>query len=249
MTDIPIIFGAPMIQALLAGRKLMTRRMLYSERKYRSGRVPGHEGMTFLEGFPPPTRFDMGKAWVLTGWHKATVGDRLWCRENTVKGTNRAGELIAAAYDADLDGSRYWSACDWAEAEGRGYPQECRDISSAGGDCCVSTKARLCVTPCIHMPRKFSRLTLILTATKIEPLQQISNEDAIAEGIMGETGESGRGWSADGDSWFATPAAAFKALWISLHGRDGWESNPFVVCLSFHVVKANIDSEDAKAAA
>lgn len=249
MTDIPIIYSAAMIKALLAGRKLMTRRMLYSERKYRSGSVPGYEGMTFLEGFPPPVTLNLGKAWVLTGWHKAKPGDRLWCRENIVRGSNKAGDPIVVAYDADLEGGRYWSACDWAEAEGRGYPQACRDISSAGGDCCTSTKARLRVTPCIHMPRKFSRLTLIVTATKIEPLQDISNEDAIAEGIIGETGECGRGWSADGDSWFATPAAAFKALWISLHGREGWDSNPWIVAPSFRVIEANIDAEEAKVAA
>lgn len=41
---------------------------------------------------------------------------------------------------------------------------------------------------------------------------------------------------------------AFCALWRNLHGADAWDANPECVCLTFSVIRANLDSEDALAA-
>ena len=91
--------------------------------------------------------------------------------------------------------------------------------------------------PSIHMPRWASRLTLIVTATKIERLQKIANADAIAEGC---------GVSLDHPTPERTrepfPVEAFKTLWMKLHGADAWDDNPEVVALTFTVHKANIDA-------
>ncbi len=83
-------------------------------------------------------------------------------------------------------------------------------------------------TPAIHMPRLASRVTLIVTATKMERLQEISAEDAEAEGVR-----------CDMSSW--TFVRHFQDLWERLHGPGSWEANPEVVAISFRVVKANID--------
>ncbi len=88
------------------------------------------------------------------------------------------------------------------------------------------------LTPCIHMPRALSRLTLIVTATKIEPLQEISFDDALEEGWRSTAPASRR---RDAIEWFTD-------LWISLHGAASWANNPEVVAISFRAVKANIDS-------
>jgi hypothetical protein len=116
--------------------------------------------------------------------------------------------------------------------------------------------------PSIHMPRWASRLTLIVTGVKVEPLWSISERDCEAEGVVYET--------ADPPFWYVPlilphditavgieeradlmPHAvqSFRKLWIHLHGREGWDSNPEVVAISFRVIKANIDAAEARAAA
>jgi hypothetical protein len=94
----------------------------------------------------------------------------------------------------------------------------------------------------IHMPRWASRLTLTVTATKIERLQQISEADARAEGFqvrpqISKDPEVHRDAARD---WF-------EDLWISLHGLESWRLNPEVVCLSFEVHKVNIDKMEKAA--
>ena len=66
----------------------------------------------------------------------------------------------------------------------------------------------------IHMPRVASRLTLAVTATRIERLQAITAADALAEGV-------------DRDG--------FAQLWNFLHGPGAWDANPWVVALTFTV--------------
>lgn len=91
--------------------------------------------------------------------------------------------------------------------------------------------------PSIHMPRWASRLTLIVTATKIERLIRISNADAIAEGC---------GVNFDHPIPELTlepfPAERFRDLWKKLHGTEAWDANPEVVALTFTVHKSNIDA-------
>lgn len=199
MTDIPIIFSAPMVRAWLAGNKTMTRRLLYSERKAKGGIIPA--SATMLEGHPqPPVDFSkpMGAYWTLSGWQKVKPGDRLWVRENFYTEGGHDGNGFG--YAADIDP---------AHAPPR-------------------------LTPCIHMPRRLSRLTLIVGAVKIERLQKISNADAFAEGI--ERREP-------------FPVESFKMLWDSLHGSGAWDANPEVIAITASkVIKANIDAAEARAA-
>src|SRR5437016_2152973 len=97
------------------------------------------------------------------------------------------------------------------------------------------------------MPRWASRLTLIVTATKIERLQDISMDDAAAEGLWYcEKGDAAGFWFSDksmeggviGDG----AVECFQFLWESLHGEDSWDAKPEVVALTFEVHKTNIDS-------
>ena len=89
----------------------------------------------------------------------------------------------------------------------------------------------------LHLARKDSRLTLTVTATKIEPVQAISEADAEAEGI-------GEPYLGDGDPPFTEQAIMvsrvkqFRNLWMDLHGKESWANNPEVVALSFTVEKA-----------
>lgn len=78
-------------------------------------------------------------------------------------------------------------------------------------------------TPSIHMPRWASRITLEITAVRVERLQDISEQDAMAEGINGEQLHSAQGYA----------PKAFMKLWESINGPGSWAANPWVWCISF----------------
>lgn len=78
MTERPVIFSEPMVLALLAGTKTMTRRLLYSRRTQRNGLVP--PSACQLPGCSPPVGLP-GEYYTLSGWEKVIAGDVLWVRE------------------------------------------------------------------------------------------------------------------------------------------------------------------------
>ena len=95
--------------------------------------------------------------------------------------------------------------------------------------------------PSIFMPRAASRITLKLKAVRIERLQDISEEDAIAEGIrewwndQGETPGSTfyLGYATAPGVGHLTAKAAFRELWESINGHGSWDLNPWVWVLAF----------------
>lgn len=195
MTDRPILFSAPMVRALLDGRKTQTRRVLRNPEYYGcpTGDCPHqtqaecNAAMASLDA--EATRF--------------AVGDRLWVRE-------------AFAADGKPDDAVVWYRAHHEEAQARG-PR-------------VDVPWR----PSIHMPRWASRLTLTVTDVRVERLQDISEADAIAEG-MDETAVQ----------HFGCPIKAYAALWNSLARTEeaAWSANPWVVAVPFSVAKHNIDAE------
>jgi len=99
--------------------------------------------------------------------------------------------------------------------------------------------------PSIHMPRWASRLTLEITDVRIERLNDISEKDAVAEGI--EPFENGwinyiheqRGYA--GTGYETNPIDSYASLWESINGSGSWDKNPWVWVISFKVHKQNID--------
>lgn len=96
------------------------------------------------------------------------------------------------------------------------------------------------------MPRWASRLTLIVTATRIERLWAITEAGAEAEGAPGEefsllsNGILDRDWP----NWrIMQPSyqAGYANLWAKINGLASWQANPWVVVVQFQVKRANID--------
>lgn len=234
MKERGILFSAPMVLAVLDGSKTKTRRLLKPQP------VATLPNTRLLDHWPDGTPLDIhhpkGKRWKntfvadkeagifeeLLAKHcpYGVVGDRLWVRETwrpiTLNGKRDGSgdQCFIARYAADGKESRWFEDTevgDW-------YPPK----AAARGN-----------VPGIHMPRWASRLTLEITNVRVERLQDISEEDAKAEGV---TTESQHG-TLNGEPATLQPMThrqAFVWLWDSINGkRVPWSSNPWVWVVSF----------------
>ena len=88
--------------------------------------------------------------------------------------------------------------------------------------------------PSIHMPRWASRITLEITDVRVERLQDISRNDARAEGVAHQMVSSAALELDDlpEDSW----VGGFRWLWQSINGPDSWDANPWVWVIEFRRV-------------
>jgi hypothetical protein len=84
--------------------------------------------------------------------------------------------------------------------------------------------------PSIHMPRWASRLTLEVTGVRVERLQDISEEDALAEGMERHLWEE----TMHGDTHLQV--LDYRALWESINGPGSWDANPWVWAVSFKLL-------------
>lgn len=224
MTDRPILFSGSMVRALLEGRKTQTRRVLKPQPPVGAR----YSGVHFASDEAPTWFFNspVGPRKVRQAFED---GDRLWVRE-AWRTSSWDDVFSPAGLQPDSTSWRY-------EADGVTSHD---DIASYG---------RLRVS--MHMPRWASRLTLIVTDVRVQRLQEISEADAVAEGI--EPDDDGLSvWRCYApepklqDYWLS-PTESYRTLWNSLnaHRGYGWEANPWVAAVTFDVVKANIDQLEA----
>jgi hypothetical protein len=102
----------------------------------------------------------------------------------------------------------------------------------------------------MHMPRWASRLTLTVTDVRVQRLPDISEEDAVAEGIVPVQHREGGAvrYSGVGAKFGLaqhTAKAAYAHLWDSINGEDAWSENPWVAAYTFAVQMGNIDQLEA----
>lgn len=87
----------------------------------------------------------------------------------------------------------------------------------------------------IHMPREASRITLQITDVRVERLNDISEADALAEGLQWIV--PGK-WAVDhllpiiGDD----PRQVYRELWEHINGPGSWDANPWVWAITFERV-------------
>lgn len=198
MKERGIIFNAEMVRAILDGRKTQTRRVMNNQPCTLSGETISVQ------------RDDFNFRWVgdlhndTSGWFPCPlgkIGDRLWVRETWRK------------FDSSDE-------CGCSE-----YPCGCPEngaiiyrATQDGGE----SKWR----PSIHMPRRYSRITLEITDVRVERLNDISNDDAKSEGCW-----YGRGGGVPDKA--LTPSDQFPTLWEEIYGDGSWSSNPWVWVIEF----------------
>lgn len=147
----------------------------------------------------------------------------------------RLGKIIECPYGAsgDLLWVRETFCDDWQDRQAIEYRAD-------GGLDADMIDAGCKWRPSIFMPRAASRLTLRITDVRVQRLQDISEVDARAEGAPPshpsiDAVSREFGYADFPRSWYAQ-------LWDSINGPGRWEANPWVWCVSFSVVNANVDS-------
>jgi hypothetical protein len=86
--------------------------------------------------------------------------------------------------------------------------------------------------PSIFMPKAACRIFLEITDVKVERLQDISEEDAINEGVELLPNNRYKYYLSE---YFDCINAvhSFQTLWKSINGAESWEANPFVWAIEF----------------
>lgn len=152
------------------------------------------------------------------------------------------------------EGKYFWSISDACGLKMRSNPFPCPFgavgdrlwVQETFGDCGVRFVYRADTddgaacqvkrwTPSIHMPRWASRITLEITGVRVERLQDITEDDARAEGISpaGELLPEYPDAYLTPRGGLSTVRVAFRRLWKSIYGDTGWNSNPWVWVIAF----------------
>lgn len=206
----PILFNDEMVRAILDGRKTQTRRVVT----------------------PQPERLFDGT------WRHPACG-------NKPQRDAYLGETIKWKFPFGRFGDRLWVRESWGVVESRFAPRGCTiryraddatgEVAGESGLKYAGKDMSFRWRPSIHMPRWASRITLEITDVRVQRLQDISEEDALAEGIRRRAYQDiNCDWWGDDE---ASLAGGFGALWDSI-AKPGakWDDDPWVWAISFQRV-------------
>lgn len=238
----PILFSGPMVRAILEGRKTQTRRIVkpqppascaYSINGADSHALCHAQGNLSIWVPPTPKSTD----------HRLPCpygqpGDRLWVRETWQYADWTDDGYPFIRYAADNESKLFEGGIPDA------WEQKLEDAwcrLSADDNYAIDQKAADRVwRPSIFLPRWASRITLEVTTVRVERLQDISEEDAKAEGALFHDGRpvGHHGWRHDSSHGYVyrTAKDSYAHLWESINGAGSWAENPWVWVIEFRRV-------------
>lgn len=241
----PILFSAPMVRALLDGRKTQTRRLL---------KVPAaftREDFDVMEPVQASTDrgVDLPGQWMdmrtveseggPTMWRcpYGVPGDRLWVKEtHTFTGWDEDGD-VDVTYDADGSRRPLVALVDdydvWVEKRTR-HMMRSGAVVGDDGHVRMPEGVRTPSTPSIFMQRWASRILLEVTDVRVERPQDITFSAIRAEGVDCPEHDSPGGFCC---SECPSLRRAWAELWESINGPGSWASSPWVWAVSFKVVE------------
>lgn len=236
-----MIFNAEMVRAILDGRKTQTRRIMKPQPEPcpRGGHWwPSNVFKTMLH---VESEMQNGEG----GWSGLVgdacpfgdVGDRVWVRET----------WGVVSHELDEDGRiQPWTPDRPATAIhempfGNGYYSGHAIYAADGnftwGDDDGYEDGRSCWKPSIHMPRWASRILLEITDVRVERLNDISEEDAAAEGVDQLRGGFWKHYQPGWTQHQLSARGSFVTLWKSIYGEESWAANPWVWVIEFKRVE------------
>jgi hypothetical protein len=212
ITERPILCQTEMVKAILEDRKTQTRRG-FNQASYLSNESQSFRRMGFINGREDRYAAAIGTETMQT-LHISKFGkpgDLLWVRE-TMAHQLPSQRIDAYMYKAD-------------------YPIKVTEHKNIRG----------MWKPSIHMPKAASRIWLMIEDVSVERLQDISQEDAIAEGVeLVYQSEYQKRWrrydNVDGYQRTDNPYVSFWTLWESINGKESWDQNPWVWVIKFRVL-------------
>ena len=149
------------------------------------------------------------------------IGDVLWVKENF-----KVGKCANNLKPSELD-ARTWIV----ENGGVWYLADNHCPLTP-----ISTKGK--TRPNNHMPKWASRIKLEITDLRVEFLNDISSDDAKAEGIEYFDSMEFKGYKNYlGPGFTQDPVRSFESLWESINGKDSWLENPWVWVIEFEVIQ------------
>ena len=229
MKERPILFNGEMVKAILEGRKTQTRRTMRRQpdavEYFKRGEATTDTDAkhAILRCYNNPKGFrKCASGWSADATYKTpfsefNVGDRLWVRETFMDLSGTGVE------HRDLNGKlqRYAYGANCPRGS---YSDELRK------DFGLKWK------PSIHMPRSACRLVLEITNIRVERLQDITKEDAKAEGFDFSTHPSAI------EMGYAIGARTnFRFTWEEIYGQSSWNQNPWVWVVEFKVIQGGAE--------
>ncbi|HBR4224646.1 TPA: morphogenetic protein [Klebsiella pneumoniae] len=225
MKERGMIFNGEMVRALLSGRKTQTRR----------------EVKLNLDIACLATTYDWATS-LAANHYQGLTEEQIQQKAESLRGVIHPvilanGQMVSIICPHGKPGDRIWVRETWARYN---IDQNSHDIAyraTTPEDWPEEGYWR----PSIHMPRWASRILLEITDVRVERLNAISEEDAEAEGIdMEALYDSQDCYDCIADHNMTgrpTVTGAFKYLWESIYGEEGWKSNPWVWVIEFKRVE------------
>lgn len=238
--EIGVLFAAPMVLALWEGRKTNTRRIAKPSVveciDYFGGGADGEPATkdSFQTGYRDDGSLGIwsteypeeGSETITCPYGKP--GDRLWVREAHQIWSRPMSHDSIVCYRAD-NSTRV--------VKSGGCVRIPNGTMTLGSPLSEFEREDGRWRPSIHMPRAACRLVLEVTETRVERLHDISDEDAIAEGIE-QLPEGFWRWKNYSDESkyvpsLGSPLDSFLSLWQSINGAESWKANPWVWVVKF----------------
>ena len=216
----PILFSSPMVRAILAGAKTQTRRVV----KQLQGMDPADVRLArtqggYPDGVRPVWECDFCEPDIFsTPCPYGQPGDRLWVRETW--------------QSVPFGPHRDWPGCpDLRPQKPSEWNRTAVVIWRADGEMPGSEIWR----PSIHMPRWASRIMLEITGVRVERLNDISEDDAAAEGV-------GPGYVPNslGSTTCVGCRPMFARVWRDINGPCSWDANPWVWVVDFKRIEGGV---------
>lgn len=206
-------------QAVLAGTKTMTRRLITIPEKWHGIEVYGFchvKGQAALE---------------LLDGDGFCIEDQKTRQCAQILPTYRIGEEVAIAQN-------YKTCWDYYKAqwESRNDPSDWHTPDAMLGDAVEETKG---YRNKMYVKAKYMPHRIRITGIKVERLQDIREEDCLREGIVKTDCVAPYGFPVGNGKWknYRTPQDAFSALIDRISGRGTWQSNPWVYVYTFELIK------------
>ena len=215
MKETGLMFKAPLVRAILEGRKTQTRRIV---------KWKGLQKGLYL-GFSGLRAGKTGDNWVL---ESNTPTSSEWRCTPTPCPFGKPGDRIYVREtwnpDPPCDGT--WAYTQWAgcrQGQIEGVPKQFRTPEHCMY--AASTDAELVWTPSVHMPKWAARIWLEITGVRVERLLSITEADAKAEGAVLKNSPAAH---------LTSYRRGFQELWESTGGD--WPANPWVWAIDFKTI-------------